>query len=140
VTSEDEDSDLGFTLSVKAGGKVEAIPEYKNILDMTIDDLSNIMYLLEMLSGWSGDEEYDDEYYDDEYYDDEEYYNEEYEAALSMYEEFMADGELDEGEVDILLALYYGDMTEAEIAQFEQDLIDLGMSKAEFISMMFVEE
>jgi len=140
VTSEDEDSDLGFTLSVKAGGKVEAIPEYKNILDITIDDLSNIMYLLEMLSGWSGDEEYDDEYYDDEYYDDEEYYNEEYEAALSMYEEFMADGELDEGEVDILLALYYGDMTEAEIAQFEQDLIDLGMSKAEFISMMFVEE
>ncbi len=133
ATIDGETSGVGFALSVLAGGEVEALPGYKNILDMGVDELNTIMYLLEMLSGWGAEDEYEDEYYEDEYYD------EEYMEVMSMYEEFMADDELSDDEIDALYAVYYEDMTEDEIAEFEKDLVDLGMTKEEFISIMFVE-
>ncbi len=79
-----ETVELGISYTAKAGGTVEAIPEYSNLVTMGMDAYealitefteSELGSVIMALAG-SSDDYYDDEYYDDEYYDD--YYDDEY--------------------------------------------------------------
>lgn len=71
ISVEEADITIGTEISIKAGGTVEAVPEYKSILSMDITELQAFAMLFE---SFGGSDEGSTEVYDEDYdFDDEEY-------------------------------------------------------------------
>ncbi len=64
ITAEGETVPMNASVSAKAGGTVEAVPQYNNILDMSQADLQAFAMLFDMMGSMGDEYEVTDEYMD----------------------------------------------------------------------------
>lgn len=135
MTSEGETTEIGLALSAKAGGTVEALPEYTNILSASAEELAGIIGMLgsaETPDFGSGDEYF---YVDDPDVSvgaDDFYFEPNGDVT---FEDICRDLELNEEDTELFKKLCNG-MTVAEIQTELESLEQLNMTVYDLIDMM----